>query len=1226
MTDVLKFGKKLFTFSVVAVTIVWSLGLAALVPATAYAETCTELEAGDLFKVPGGAAVYMVTADMDAMYFPSQEIFESWNLSFDNVTEIANVCFDNYEQATPAGVSYRPGTYLLKRVESPSIYVVLPGNQRMKVESPSALAALYGDNWGVLVRDIPSYYWSNYVAASGELTDAVPHNGMIVRKTGEDTVYQVMDGMLYEVTGLETAGMMDFGGVKGYEVADLGGLAVAGTTVTVASIFEDPTQLGNMPETPVVSGDLAVSLSAGTPTGVQAAVGSLYNDVLHFNLKAGSTAVEVTGVTLQKTGLLANTDISGISTWVGSERHGSIATALDDEGKVSIGFGNNPITVAANSTVTVSVKLNISSSATATNFQMGVVELETGADVTGFPVTGNQATVVAGTLASYTVSAGTVAGYASEAAATSGSGQLEIGELQKEVGKWTFAESGNEDALIENLTFFLSGTSNSDTELKNWTVYGPANEVLGTAVSSNDRYVTVPVNYTLKKGYSKTLSLKVDIVDGSNKYFSVSIQNDYDVMAKGMTTGYYVAPGSFSSQTPTNSWFKMKQGTLSVQRAATSPSASVPAGVNDEVLGLFELKAIGEDVEIRKMALEIYSGDANDPDMTGNVKVQSEDGSKTYLSTAYTNLIDGTTSGATFATGTARNLSTYLTIKSGETVTIRVVGNIADGANASDTYAVKVGAFYLKRLSTLDYQTKPNTTTAYLGNTMNVTAASLTLANNTSVGNSTLATGATNVVVGSMVLAAGSSENVTVTTMAVDMTNASNVLNLGLWDGDTLLGTEVVTPVIASNTFSFSLDIPKNTTKVLNLKADVATTASSTSAFTVSALTAVGAGTGQSAITFTATSLQTTSFGAARLIITNDSVVENAIVLPTAVGEKSLIATHKYEAVNSDIELRKVTYSVLGETSTSTEGTSANYGIVELRDPEGNVLASAQPVDSTATTLTFTGFTYTIPAGLTKKLSLYSTVNGSGVMTPASTSRVGISSDANTSLEAYSSTGLLARSVIGYGSTSAEYSADDTNFAPSSLMLFHNTAPVIALSNSPSGSKTPANETDVFTFSVANPGTRDMRVGSSTVYVSVSGLAGAGSISTFNLYDGSTLLATDSSTTMDSSTPTSTVTFNTVNDISSRLANLVISAGETKTFKVTVNTSNIRTGMSSGNNAYLTMSLDGAVGYSASADTQEDNWADGVFTYFYTPVNGSENTDEYGASDSYDINGNTLTF
>jgi hypothetical protein len=53
MTNLLKLGKKIFTVGVVATTIFWSLGVAALVPAVANAATetdCATLMAGDLVK------------------------------------------------------------------------------------------------------------------------------------------------------------------------------------------------------------------------------------------------------------------------------------------------------------------------------------------------------------------------------------------------------------------------------------------------------------------------------------------------------------------------------------------------------------------------------------------------------------------------------------------------------------------------------------------------------------------------------------------------------------------------------------------------------------------------------------------------------------------------------------------------------------------------------------------------------------------------------------------------------------------------------------------------------------------------------------------------------------------------------------------------------------------------------------------------------------------------
>ena len=351
----------------------------------------------------------------------------------------------------------------------------------------------------------------------------------------------------------------------------------------------------------------------------------------------------------------------------------------------------------------------------------------------------------------------------------------------------------------------------------------------------------------------------------------------------------------------------------------------------------------------------------------------------------------------------------------------------------------------------------------------------------------------------------------------------------------------------------------------------------------------------------------------------------------TPSATKQLVAKYKFEAQNSDINLTKLTFSLRNHDNAS-KASSSNYGDFELRNAAGAVLATAPVVDNgTDALVTFTGFSTTIASGATEKLSLYAMVNDSGTMVPANVARAALYSDGNTYLEAYGGQGLLAATKIG---TSTVVAAGLLNEAASNQMLFHNTAPVIALaSGAPSGSATPDTETTVFKYTVTNPGARDMRISTTSVYLSVSGLAGEGYVYDFKLYDGSTLLANTSTIAspymadvLSTTTPSLTIAFGPVNDTSSRLANFVLSAGETKTFTVTANTSNIRTGLSSGNNALLSAKLDGATGYESADDDYEDYWADGVMTYFYTPVNGSENSTAYTASDSYDVNGSALSF
>ncbi|HBB37577.1 MAG: hypothetical protein UV82_C0001G0029 [Candidatus Magasanikbacteria bacterium GW2011_GWD2_43_18] len=1240
MTDVINITKKAFTWSVVVMTIAWSIGLSALAaPLAANAAECPTLEAGDLFKVKGNSAVYLLDSDMKRMYFPTSDLYHTWYSDFSGVVEIDSTCVSAYPNAVnPSGVDYRPGSRLVKVVISPEVYAVGPGNMRHLIGSEDEAKSLYGDNWGTLVRDVHDFHWPNYT--TGAEVSGV-HNGMLIKNNGSG-VWYVKDGMRHSVEGSLSSFLA--GDVRTVSTALFDAVEASATPVTAASIIADPSQGGGSgtPGTPVVTGSLQASLAATSPSTV-AAQGSIFNDVLHVRLTAGNEPVSVTGLTVQKSGLVANTGFSGVSVWVGSDRHGAVVSSLDDDGMAEIGFGSNPIVVPANSSVTASLQVNVAAGASAASFTFRATAVDTtgNVSVSGLPVVGSQATVTPGTLASYTVTTTAVSGYDNETAAASSAneGQLEIGDTQKEVFKFTLAESGNEALNVQSVTFFVQGSINEDTSLKNWTIYGPTGQVLGTKEwASGDRYVTVPMNYTLDKGDSDNFTVKVDVVDGSNDYFALYIQNDYDVKAKGSSSGYFVAPTSFASggYASATGWFKMKQGTLSVQKSSASPSASIAAGGSDTVLAEYTLKAVGEAVEIRKMALEIEAYDgAGDPDLTGNVKVVDVATGKTYLSTAYTNVVNTTsTADSSFASGTQLDLSTYLTIKSGESKTIRVTANVADGATAVDTYMVKVGKFYLKRLSSLDYQTKPNSTTAYPANTVTVNPASLTLAKNTSVGNKTVAIGAQDVVIGSFKLQAGSSEGVNVSSIVLSLplsTGARDVENVGLWIGSTQLGTETVSPS-ASTTFSISKALAVNEVVTIDVKADVQSDAADGTAFTpsVESITATGVTTGQNAAgSVVATDLQAITYGSEKLIVTNDSSVESKILTPSAT--KQLVAKYKFEAQNSDINLTKLTFSLRNHDNAS-KASSSNYGDFELRNAAGAVLATAPVVDNgTDALVTFTGFSTTIASGATEKLSLYAMVNNSGTMVPANVARAALYSDGNTYLEAYGGQGLLAATKIG---TSTVVAAGLLNEAASNQMLFHNTAPVIALaSGAPSGSATPDTETTVFKYTVTNPGARDMRISTTSVYLSVSGLAGEGYVYDFKLYDGSTLLANTSTIAspymadvLSTTTPSLTIAFGPVNDTSSRLANFVLSAGETKTFTVTANTSNIRTGLSSGNNALLSAKLDGATGYESADDDYEDYWADGVMTYFYTPVNGSENSTAYTASDSYDVNGSALSF
>ncbi|MBU1896109.1 hypothetical protein KJ641_04570, partial [Patescibacteria group bacterium] len=203
MTDVIKIGKRAFTWSVVFTTIMWSVGAAALIPLVANAETCPTLAAGELFKVSGVSAVYLLNADMERMYFPSSELYHTWYEDFSGVTEIANTCVDAYPapSSAPYGVNYRPGSRLVKVQISNSVYALGPNNTKLLIDSPEVATALYGANWATLVRDTSDAYWPNIVTTGATISTNVPHDGMLIKAEDSNDVFHVVDGMKYLVVG-----------------------------------------------------------------------------------------------------------------------------------------------------------------------------------------------------------------------------------------------------------------------------------------------------------------------------------------------------------------------------------------------------------------------------------------------------------------------------------------------------------------------------------------------------------------------------------------------------------------------------------------------------------------------------------------------------------------------------------------------------------------------------------------------------------------------------------------------------------------------------------------------------------------------------------------------------------------------------------------------------------------------------------------------------------------
>jgi hypothetical protein len=1250
MNNVLKSVKKIFTVSVVGATMLWSVGAPSLV-SVASAAVCPTLSAGDMVKVSGRAAIYSVNKTNQIMYFPSGDEFKSWSgLSatapnqYAGYTTITQACFDSLAvpAAYPGAVNFRAGSYVVKRPSSDQLYVVEPGNKLAKISSADA-NALYGT--GHKVMTVADAFWPHYVNRGADLAGTV-HEGLLVSKDGK-TWYVDAGMVLREVTATGmTANRFKSGWVHTVPASYLAGTTVGSAITAMDPVLTNRTQDGAIAAP--IGGSLSLSLAGDNPAAATLADGSAYNNVLKLNLSA-SASTNVTGITLTKTGLIANSNITGVSVWdAQGNRHGDVMTSLTSDNKVTISFGSNPIMVAAGATESLIVKVNLSTSAASSLVGFSVAaatDVMSNGTVSGmFPIVGNQMNIVDGasSLATFTITGQSVGGSNSQPASTA-SGNLNIGDLQKEIAKFRFTESsGFEDVQISRVTLYAEGTI-QDSDLANISVYAPDGTLLGNGGVLSNRYVTIKfaTPYTVPKSTSRDLSVKVDVVNGSTRNFRAHIQSDYDVLVKGVSTGFYILPSSFLDTSSTSGWFNMGSGTLTVNKNIASPAGNISSGAQNVVLAKFDVKAVGENMELRKMGLGIDRAGSTGSlkNLTGNVVVRDAADGTVYLTVA-------ASTASLYAGGAQNNLSSYINLTANQTKTLEVVGTIDSTATSASKYQAQIGNFYAKRASSLDFAdnlpTSGNTSTA--ANQLTVNATSLTCYKDTAMGSVTRAPGATTVI-GQYVCTAGTSEDVRLSNVSVNFGIVSGQAgyapnmfqNMSLWQGATQLGSTVSTVASTSNAFSFDLTVLKNQTVTLQLKALIVSGASGKVTTSFASYNYNGKDSGTSG-TGNLVAGQQITVGAGNLKVTavSDGTTISKVY---GAGQTGLqLGKWKFEAANDNVTLSKLTlqsvYANLSGAATTlgTFGTLSLYDAADMATP----LATASYVNGD---VVFTGMNSTIPMDSYKVYVLKGNTNASGAITNNTTTQFVVKSDSNTDMEARSAAGSqLGTADINYNSASNAGSAED-RLATSTAYIFHDAYPTVTVGSL--GTALDIGTTaKILKFTITNSGTRDLRFGSTTVAITVTGLtsnnglqsSASGTVRGFRLYEEGNTAGTlgtrlAGGTTNDSadvifstsSASSQNVTFDPTNDVSSLLDNFVVAPGTSRVLILTADTSNALSTKTSGN-VSVSAKITGSTGWSGTA------WNTGNLFYYYTPVNGSENTVPYSASDSYDIQGGTMMY
>lgn len=869
MNDLIKSGKKVFTFAVVLTTIVWSIGIGALaLPLTANAVT-----SGDLIKGTG-TAVYYYGADAKRYVFPYQAAYSSWyGSTFTGVTTMTDADLI----AIPFGgnVTVEPGK--LAQVVSmdspwmvmdPKVYAVEKGGVLRWVKTADLAVAIFGATWESQIVAIPEALLTNYTI------------GAEINAAGD------------------------------YNLA---------TQQAVASINEDKGLTGVSG-----TGGLTIALASDTPAAASVPKGAADVYFTKVNFTAGAADATITGLKVTRSGLGIDANLSALKLFVDGVQRGT-SQSLGSVHQATFSLTSNPIVVSAGTTKAVVLAADI---AVATAFDQHILGIALATDITTtatisgtFPVNGSVMSLVNTSIGSATIDGGPL-----NPGDSSGDVGIDPAAVAFRFSQVRISAGSTEPIIVDQITAIKNGTA-ANTDVKNIELF---NDTTGTSLGTltgldaNSKAVFSNLNLTVAKGAYVELSIKADMAGGSGRTigFDVHDGTSFAGMIKGGTFNFGITPtftgtSAFCDVGVTDYTCQrqtINQGYLTVSKSALAPATGkVATGGTNVPLMAFDFTVAGEPINVTSTIVTFTTADGSGTvDSAGrhhvtNFTLVKADG--TILAGPKDGVTTNTDAGAETLT-----ITDGYTLPIGTTV-VYAKANLSSLMEATNTIVVSMAVTAITgkgaNSGKTTYTTSTGTTvppaTAITGNTMTVQGPVLVI--------TTVATP----VAGSMVVnaqdqifayfdldASAGGENIRVSSVKVTDTLGgaasayTGLNNLELWgDPDNTDATAVNERLVTSNstatnanevtfTFQTPIVVSKTATSRLTLKADVTTVwdsdaggASDTQTFKVNAggdVTAIGATTGNTA------SKSVTGAGQAQTLRQAGTLkVEKAADMPSAV-------------------------------------------------------------------------------------------------------------------------------------------------------------------------------------------------------------------------------------------------------------------------------------------------------------------------------------------------------
>ena len=395
----------------------------------------------------------------------------------------------------------------------------------------------------------------------------------------------------------------------------------AGCTSAVG--FSSTTGLSCAGAVAAIGAPLTATIASDTPVGANILAGSANNTVAKIVLTAGNdAAATVTGLTVKSYGTanLNALDIARVKIFDGTIQVGITQTQING---VSNFIFAPAISIAKGTSKTLSIVVDITATGVATPSATVKLGIESATKIIGatfggtFPIIGNSHTIVAG---------GAIGTLVVTQGAPVASNNSYVGAKDVVMGNFIVTAGTNEDVKVNQMNISYgagvgTGATITDSDISNIRIKVD-NVVVGGPATFSTRRATVDFTapITLTKGTSKVVTIIGDIASGATRI--IELDNAVNsVNGMGITSNVGVTGGGPLAALGNVNRVTIAAGTLAISVSTASPAGSaaiVVRSITPQVLGVYDVRAVGEDIMINTVNLNFNTGN-NAGAITGTI-------------------------------------------------------------------------------------------------------------------------------------------------------------------------------------------------------------------------------------------------------------------------------------------------------------------------------------------------------------------------------------------------------------------------------------------------------------------------------------------------------------------------------------------------------------------------------------------------------------------------------